>query len=48
MSEKYEIRSRPLTQNSVLVMSVAYTEGKKLIMKDKNERRLDKASQKDS
>ena len=48
MSEKYETRFKPMTQNSMLVMSVAYTEGKKLITKGKNERGLDKAAQKDS
>jgi hypothetical protein len=48
MKKKSEIRSRPMTQNSMLIMAVAYTEGKKLITKGKNERGLDKAAQKDS
>ena len=48
MKKKSEIHSKPMTQNSMLIMSVAYTEGKKLISKGKNERRLDKATQKDT
>ncbi len=46
MKKKFEQQSKPMTQNSILIMSVAYTEGKKLINKGNNDRRLDKTAQK--